>query len=75
MVRIEETYKQFKRQIDTILLRSGGNISKAAEIVVWFYGGSWESWRKFLRKVSVKPSEPKHVTEFLETLTEKRQKR
>lgn len=72
MVRkIEEIYKQYKKQIDTICLRTGRNLKKTAEIVSWFYGGSWESWRKFLAKISVKPPETGIVTEFLETLTKK----
>lgn len=69
--KIEQTYQQYKKQIDIIFTMSEGNARKAAKIVAWFYGGSWETWRKFLSKTSVKPPE-KDVLEFLKRILERK---
>jgi hypothetical protein len=68
--KIEQIYQQYGKQINTILSMTKGNISKAAKIIAWFYGGSWETWRKFLK--SRMPTEPlgKDVQELFKKVLE-----
>jgi hypothetical protein len=64
---IEEIYTKHKPQIDTISALMGTD-AKAAKVVDWLYGGSWESWRKFFAKSKAKKGIPKEVREFLSKL-------
>ena len=70
--KVEETYQQYRRQIDTIFLKTGKNLLKTAKLVSWFYGGSPETWRKFLAKLTVKSPDTKIVDEFLEKMTKEK---
>ena len=64
---VEPIYKKYQTQIDTIVKIMGNNYRKSAKIVAWLYGGSDETWRKFL--ASLKPSKvPKEVEELLKKL-------
>jgi hypothetical protein len=61
---IEVIYTKHKSQIDTISSLMGTG-AKAAKVVDWLYGGSWESWRKFFAKSKSRKGMPKEVREFL----------
>lgn len=66
---VEPIYEQFKTQIDVILQIMDFSYRKTAKIVSWLYGGSDETWRKFL--ASQKPSKiPKEVEELLKKFKE-----
>lgn len=60
---MEEIYRQRTTQIDAILNLMDNNCSAAARVVEWLYGGSSETWRKFLAKKAKKaiPSEVKEL--------------
>ena len=64
---VEQIYKEYQIPIDTILKIMGDNYRKSAKIVAWLYGGSDETWRKFL--ASKKPNKvPKEVHELFKKL-------
>jgi hypothetical protein len=62
---LEATYHEYNVQIDSILSLADGNYRAAARIVAWFYGGSSESWRKFLARRKAKKSTPAEVKKLL----------
>lgn len=71
--KLEEVYKRYRKQIDSIVFWTGKNFKKAAEIVSWLYGvGTTESWRKFLSKQAAKPTESTAMQEFIESLAKKK---
>jgi hypothetical protein len=57
-------------QIDTISSLTS-NYRAAARIVAWFYGGSSETWRKFLAKRKAKKPIPEEVKKLLARMTGK----
>ena len=61
---IEPIYDKYKNQIDAIVSEIGDSYNKSAAIISWLYGGSPESWRKFLPRQKSQ-SMPKEVKEFL----------
>jgi len=67
----EKTYLEHATQIDTILTYSENKFRTAATIVAWFYGGSSETWRKFLAKRKVRKPIPKEVEKLLRKITTK----
>jgi hypothetical protein len=68
---VEKTYLEHARQIDTILAYSKNKFRMAARIVAWFYGGSSETWRKFLARRKVSKPIPKEVEKLLREITSK----
>jgi len=72
---VDEIYKRYKRQIDTVINTSGGNYLKAARVIAWFYGGSSETWRKFIAKTKISKPIPEEVSEFLEKMGGQKQKK
>jgi hypothetical protein len=75
MGKMEETYKIYRMQIEEILRACRGSRARAGEIVAWFYGGGTsESWRKFLAKVSIKAPKSEVVSEFLASLAREKTK-
>ena len=67
----EKTYLEHATQIDTILVYSENKLRTAARIVAYFYGGSSETWRKFLAKRKVRKPIPKEVEKLLRKITTK----
>jgi hypothetical protein len=67
----EKTYLEHATPIDTILAYSENKFRTAARIVAWFYGGSSETWRKFLAKRKVRKPIPKEVEKLLRKITTK----
>jgi len=67
----EKTCFEHATQIDTILAYSENKFRTAARIVAWFYGGSSETWRKFLAKRKVRKPIPKEVEKLLRKITTK----
>jgi len=64
---VEPIYKRYKVQIDTIFQIMDSNYRKSAKIISWLYGGSDETWRKFL--ASNKPSKiPPEIEELFKKL-------
>ena len=62
---LEVVYHEYNTQIDSILSIADGNYRAAARIVAWFYGGSSESWRKFLARKKAKKAIPAEVKKLL----------
>ena len=67
---VSEIYDQYKKQIDAIINLSEGKSRKAAKIIEFFYGGSHETWRKFISKLGIQKEMPKEVSELFEKLKE-----
>jgi len=68
---LEPIYEKYKIQIDTVVEEVGQSYNKAAIIVAWLYGGSPESWRKFLPKQKSHTT-PKEVKGFFKNLGSKK---
>ena len=67
---VNPIYKKYSSQIDAILEMMDYNNKKAAKIVSWLYGGSYETWRKFF--ASKKPKNvPKEIEELFEKFKQK----
>jgi len=62
---VEDVYKLHKKQVDTIVSYAEGNYKKAGKIITWFYGGSVETWRKFVAKLKIEKPVPDEVSELL----------
>jgi hypothetical protein len=69
-IAIELIYQQYKTQIDTIVAEIGGSYRKSAAVIAWLYGGTSESWRKFLPEKQ-RQSMPREVKEFFSKFKEK----
>lgn len=62
---VDQIYEQYASQIDAIVQIMDFSYRKSAKIISWLYGGSDETWRKFLS--SKKPKTiPKEVEEMLQ---------
>jgi len=62
--KIGDLYSKYETQIDMIV-KLMGNYRKAARVVAWFYGGSFETWRKFLAGRRMEGVVPEEVKELL----------
>jgi len=67
---VDDVYKLHKKQVDVIISCARGNYQKAAKIIAWFYGGSVETWRKFVAKLKIEELVPDEVSELLMKLKE-----
>jgi hypothetical protein len=61
---LQEIYDDYKPQIDAILNIPGMKGRQAGRIIAWFYGGTADGWRKFLRE----QGGSKKVSKEVETL-------
>ena len=62
---LEETYTDYKNQIDAIVAIPGMKGRQAGRIVSWFYGGSANGWRNFLMKKGTTKKVSKEVEALL----------
>lgn len=63
--KTEDLYSEHKTRIDTIVRLMDGNCRKAGRVVTWLYGGSSETWRKFLTRRKPDETVPEDVEELL----------
>ena len=68
---LDPIYNQYKIQIDTILKLMNHNYHKTSKIIEWLYGGSAESWRKFLRTKKKTATIPPEIEELFKKLKAK----
>ena len=63
-INIDELFQQYSRQINAVVEATEKNYKKSGEILSWFYGGTVEGWRKYLKKKKGSAM-PEAVKEFL----------
>lgn len=71
MKDVEEIYHRFGMQISAILNLMENNYRATARVVGWLYGGSPETWRKFLAEGKTKEFVPIEVKELLAKMRRK----
>ena len=68
---LQEIYDDYKLQIDAILNLPGMKGRQAGRIIAWFYGGTSEGWRKFLREQGASKKVSKEVELLLSMFRKK----
>ena len=68
---LEETYADYKNQIDAIVTIPGMKGRQAGRIIAWFYGGSANGWRNFLMKKGANKKVSKEVEQLLSMFRKK----
>jgi hypothetical protein len=68
---LDETYTDYKSQIDAIINLPGMKGRQAARIIAWFYGGKESGWRSFLVKKGATKKVSKEVEQLLSAFRKK----